>query len=216
MVPPTNLVATVNVALAAPAGTVTLPGTVNGSPPVIATAAPPRGAGAVRLTVPVTGLPPTTVLTLKVIAEMATRATVTEGDWLLLPLSDAERQQVEAELGHSPALRVEMARYQELLSRLGMDEEPKEFDPPHGLADRAVDFVAAHAVTGLRSGLYRWPSLDNPLRRGDLRFSLADISKAQKLLGYQPRYRIAEGLERAIDWYAANLAPVERKQVAHV
>jgi hypothetical protein len=89
IVPPTNLVITVNVALDAPAGTVTLAGTVSGSLPVIATAAPPTGAGALRVTVPVTWLPPTTVVALNVSAEIATRATVTEADWLLLPLSDA-------------------------------------------------------------------------------------------------------------------------------
>jgi prepilin-type processing-associated H-X9-DG protein len=62
--------------------------------------------------------------------------------YLLGALDAAESRQVEAELDQNPALRVEMARYQELLSRLGMDEEPEEFEPPRGLADRTVDFVA--------------------------------------------------------------------------
>jgi UDP-N-acetylglucosamine 4-epimerase len=51
-------------------------------------------------------------------------------------------------------------------------------------------------------------------RRGDLRFSQADVSKAARLLGYQPAVRVAEGLQRAIDWYVADLLPEERK-VAH-
>jgi len=38
-------------------------------------------------------------------------------------------------------------------------------------------------------------------RAGDVRHSLADISKARKLLGYQPTHRIAEGLKLAMDWY---------------
>jgi hypothetical protein len=80
IVPPTSLVATLNVALVAPAGTVTVPGAVIGSLAVTATAAPPRGADAVRFTVPVTAFPPTTVATLNVIVESATRATVTEED----------------------------------------------------------------------------------------------------------------------------------------
>jgi len=42
-------------------------------------------------------------------------------------------------------------------------------------------------------------------RRGDVRFSQADISKAKKLLGYRPTHRVLEGLEKTIDWYAANL-----------
>jgi hypothetical protein len=65
--------------------------------------------------------------------------------YLLGALDAAESRQVEAELDRSPALRVEMARFQELLSRLGMDEEPEEFEPPKGLADRACEFVAENA-----------------------------------------------------------------------
>jgi UDP-N-acetylglucosamine/UDP-N-acetylgalactosamine 4-epimerase len=38
-------------------------------------------------------------------------------------------------------------------------------------------------------------------RPGDVRHSLADISKAQCLLGYAPTHRMAEGLEVAMDWY---------------
>jgi hypothetical protein len=34
---------------------------------------------------------------------------------------------------------------------------------------RVPHFVAVHAVDGLAPGLYRWPDLDTPLRRGDLR-----------------------------------------------
>ncbi len=42
-------------------------------------------------------------------------------------------------------------------------------------------------------------------RAGDVRHSLADISKAQSLLGYQPSHRIKEGLVEAMDWYVADL-----------
>lgn len=38
-------------------------------------------------------------------------------------------------------------------------------------------------------------------RAGDIRNSLADISKAQRLLGYQPTVRFKEGLELTIDSY---------------
>ena len=64
--------------------------------------------------------------------------------YLLGALDDAESRQVEEELDRNPAFRVEMARFQELLSHMGMDEEPEEFEPPKGLADRACDFVAAN------------------------------------------------------------------------
>ena len=40
-------------------------------------------------------------------------------------------------------------------------------------------------------------------RRGDVRHSLADISKAQRLLGFAPKYTVQSGLELAMDWYRA-------------
>jgi len=42
-------------------------------------------------------------------------------------------------------------------------------------------------------------------RAGDVRHSLADISKAQRLLGYAPSHRIKEGLVEAMDWYVDDL-----------
>jgi UDP-N-acetylglucosamine 4-epimerase len=42
-------------------------------------------------------------------------------------------------------------------------------------------------------------------RPGDVRHSLADISKARRLLGYSPAYRIDQGLELAMGWYRANV-----------
>jgi UDP-N-acetylglucosamine 4-epimerase len=42
-------------------------------------------------------------------------------------------------------------------------------------------------------------------RPGDVRHSLADIQKAQRLLGYEPAFRIEEGLELVMDWYCRDL-----------
>ena len=44
-----------------------------------------------------------------------------------------------------------------------------------------------------------------PPRKGDIRDSNADISKARKLLGYDPSYDFASGIALAIDWYKENL-----------
>jgi UDP-N-acetylglucosamine 4-epimerase len=43
-------------------------------------------------------------------------------------------------------------------------------------------------------------------RFGDVRHSLADISKARTLLGYEPTHRIGEGLQEAMAWYVKHLA----------
>lgn len=42
-------------------------------------------------------------------------------------------------------------------------------------------------------------------RAGDVRHSLADVTKARTLLGYEPSHRIGEGLQEAMDWYVANV-----------
>ena len=44
-----------------------------------------------------------------------------------------------------------------------------------------------------------------PDRKGDIKHSNADISKAKKLLGYEPDYSFEDGIQLAIDWYKANL-----------
>ncbi len=44
-----------------------------------------------------------------------------------------------------------------------------------------------------------------PERKGDIRDSNADISKARRLLGYDPEYDFAKGIHLAIDWYVNHL-----------
>ena len=38
-------------------------------------------------------------------------------------------------------------------------------------------------------------------RVGDVRHSLADVSMARELLGYESRVNLREGLQRTIDWW---------------
>lgn len=42
-----------------------------------------------------------------------------------------------------------------------------------------------------------------PPRPGDIPHSLADVSKAEKLLGYSPDIKVKEGLKQSLDWYQA-------------
>ena len=44
-----------------------------------------------------------------------------------------------------------------------------------------------------------------PERPGDVKHSLADITLAYQLLGFEPQVNFADGLRKAIDWYKANL-----------
>lgn len=75
----TALVATLNVALVAPAATVTLAGTVAaGLLLESATCAPPAGAGPPRMTVPVTEVPPVTLAWLRLSDATPAGSTVSE------------------------------------------------------------------------------------------------------------------------------------------
>ena len=44
-----------------------------------------------------------------------------------------------------------------------------------------------------------------PNRKGDIPHSLASIDKAKKLLGYNPKFSMKEGLKEAVSWYWENL-----------
>ena len=50
-------------------------------------------------------------------------------------------------------------------------------------------------------GLEKKEPIYRDFRPGDVRHSQASIDKAKELLGYQPQFRIAEGLNEAIGWY---------------
>ena len=43
-------------------------------------------------------------------------------------------------------------------------------------------------------------------RAGDVRHSLADISKAHRLLGYEPLHTVGDGLSEAMEWYLRHLS----------
>lgn len=45
-----------------------------------------------------------------------------------------------------------------------------------------------------------------PFRPGDVRHSLADISKVTSQLGYKPEFHVEEGLRRALGWYVKSTA----------
>lgn len=42
-------------------------------------------------------------------------------------------------------------------------------------------------------------------RPGDIKYSLADVSRAKEVIGYEPQVTFEEGIARAIDWYKNNL-----------
>ncbi|MEY2427362.1 MAG: UDP-N-acetylglucosamine/UDP-N-acetylgalactosamine 4-epimerase, partial [Verrucomicrobiota bacterium] len=63
-------------------------------------------------------------------------------------------------------------------------------------------------MSGLRerdASLIEQKTIHQDFRPGDVRHSVADISKAQRLLGYNPKRTIQEGMALAMDWYRRNV-----------
>ncbi|MHA3787260.1 SDR family oxidoreductase [Flavobacterium hauense] len=51
--------------------------------------------------------------------------------------------------------------------------------------------------------------IHGPQRAGDIPHSLASIDKAKKLLNYDPKFSIKQGLKEAVSWYWDNLKPAD-------
>ena len=56
-----------------------------------------------------------------------------------------------------------------------------------------------------RPGIAAMQPVYGPERPGDVKHSLADISKARQLLGYDPQVDFASGLQKTISWYVEHL-----------
>ncbi len=67
----------------------------------------------------------------------------------------------------------------------------------------AVTLNRAFDVLRELTGYCGKPAYAEP-RRGDIRHSLADIRRAQALLGYTPQVDFREGLRRTVEWYKAS------------
>ena len=65
------------------------------------------------------------------------------------------------------------------------------------------DNLTTHGVSANTQPVYR------DFRAGDVRHSQADISKAQRLLGYTPTYPIERGVQAALGWYIKNQCNLE-------
>jgi nucleoside-diphosphate-sugar epimerase len=61
-------------------------------------------------------------------------------------------------------------------------------------------FAALKTIIG-----YRGEVAFGPERAGDVKHSLADISKAEKALGYKPLVHFEDGLRKTVDWYRTQM-----------
>jgi len=63
-------------------------------------------------------------------------------------------------------------------------------------ADLNQTFQILKKLTG-----YKGEAKYGPERSGDIKHSLADLSRAEKYLGYKPQVEFEEGLRRTVEWY---------------
>jgi UDP-glucuronate 4-epimerase len=64
-----------------------------------------------------------------------------------------------------------------------------------------ADFVSSlEALAGRKARLVSAPMMD-----ADVAYTYADISKAQRLLDYQPKVSVEEGVRRLYEWYVENV-----------
>jgi UDP-glucose 4-epimerase len=63
-------------------------------------------------------------------------------------------------------------------------------------ADLNHTFELLKKITG-----YGGPVKYGPERAGDVKHSLADLSRSQQQLGYKPKVNFEDGLRRTVDWY---------------
>jgi len=66
-------------------------------------------------------------------------------------------------------------------------------------------------LQGLTS--YKGQPKYGPERGGDIKHSLADISKAESALGYKPKVDFEEGLRRTVEWYRETVSAPQKSEV---
>lgn len=83
---------------------------------------------------------------------------------------------------------------------------------PHEAAGEAynIAYGGREYLVDIYYGLTKALNVDiepnyGPDRAGDIKHSNADISKAKKMLGYDPEWSFKKGIEAAIEWYKENL-----------
>jgi UDP-N-acetylglucosamine 4-epimerase len=69
--------------------------------------------------------------------------------------------------------------------------------------NQLFEYIRSHLIPQF-AHLKEFFPIYREFREGDVRHSLADISKAKSLLGYAPSHRIDQGLKTAMSWYIAH------------
>jgi UDP-N-acetylglucosamine/UDP-N-acetylgalactosamine 4-epimerase len=94
--------------------------------------------------------------------------------------------------------------------RAGIAQDPEAGNQVYNVAvgDRTtlnqLHAAIAEALASERPALKVAAPTYQDFRAGDVRHSLADVSKARRLLGYEPSHDVSAGLKQAVAWYVQN------------
>jgi len=69
------------------------------------------------------------------------------------------------------------------------------------IKDVIVEYLSSNGYKDKAKRISKIEPIYGPFRKGDIRHSLADISKARKFLGYEPKVDVEEGLRKVIMCY---------------
>jgi UDP-glucuronate 4-epimerase len=87
--------------------------------------------------------------------------------------------------------------------RAAMDYDQSNYEVINLGESRTVEL--RELISLLENALDRRAAVNRqPLQPGDVTQTFADISKARRLLGYQPQTQIEEGIEKFVEWFRAN------------
>lgn len=81
------------------------------------------------------------------------------------------------------------------------DAAGQAYNIAYGGREFLID-IYSHLLNALEKDIQ---PIFGPNRKGDIKHSNADISKAKEMLGYEPDWSFERGMEAAIDWYKKNL-----------
>lgn len=84
---------------------------------------------------------------------------------------------------------------------LAMERSSADYEAVNVGTGRATSVLdVAHTLGKLYGRPELMPLIENKYRAGDIRHCVADISKARKLLGYEPRVKLEDGMRRLVEW----------------
>jgi nucleoside-diphosphate-sugar epimerase len=77
-------------------------------------------------------------------------------------------------------------------------------------AGTRVDLLTLHRLVAEACGMPHLQPRHEPTRAGDVKHSLADLTRARDLLGYEPVVTLEQGLGETIDWYKSMYTGADR------